>query len=330
MTPLHCQLCPRPWGHRFGRWAALIICLGVVQTALALDLQGHRGARGLAPENTLAGFRTAMTVGVTTLELDLGVSADGQVVVAHDPELNPNFTRDAQGRWLQAAGPALHSLTLAELQRYDVGRLKPGTRYAGLYPEQQPVDGERIPTLDAVFAMVAQAGKDRLRFNLETKISPLSPGLTPAPDVFVRAVLAVIDKHGLRSRVTLQSFDWRTLRVAQKLAPDLATVALTARLPSINNLDDERWTAGLRLHDHAGSVAQLVKAAGVGTWSPFHGELTEALLAEAHALGLKVVPWTVNDPAQMQRLLAWGVDGLITDRPDLARKAMAARGMPLP
>jgi len=268
---------------------------------------------------------------VTTLELDVGVTRDGQLVIAHDPRLNPDLTRDAGGTWIAAPGPALQSLTLAELRRFDVGRLKPDTKYATTFAEQQPVDGERVPTLDALFQMVhTVAAPVAVRFNIETKLSPLAPELAPEPEAFARLLLDVVQRHGMTERVTVQSFDWRSLRAVQRLAPTLPIAALTARLQSIDNLGDARWTAGLRLEDHGGSVPRLVKALGAGTWSPFHGELTEAQLAEAHALGLKVIPWTVNEVAQIDRLIGWGVDGLISDHPARVREVMARRGLALP
>ena len=315
-----------------GLWPRLAVLLVSVigGGASAFDLQGHRGARGMAPENTLAGFRQALTTGVTTLELDVGITADGHVVIAHDPRLNPELTRDAGGAWLATAGPALNVLTLAELQRHDVGRLKPGTSYAETFAEQQSADGERIPTLAALFELVRAAGHDHVRFNIETKLTPLAPALTPEPEAFVRAVLDVVQRHGMAGRVTVQSFDWRALRAVQRLAPGLPVAALTARLQAIDNLGDGRWTAGLRLEDHGGSVPRLVRALGAPIWSPFHGHLTEQQVDEAHALGLQVIPWTVNEPAQIERLIGWGVDGLISDYPGRVREAMARRGMALP
>lgn len=296
----------------------------------AFDLQGHRGARGVAPENTLAGFRQALATGVTTLELDVGVTADGQVVIAHDQRLNPELTRDAGGAWLAAAGPALNALTLAELQRHDVGRIKPGTRYAETFADQRPADGERVPTLAALFELVRAGGHDQVRFNIETKLTPLAPELAPEPEAFVRAVLEVVQRHGMAGRVIVQSFDWRSLRAVQRLAPGLPVAALTARLPAIDNLGDSRWTAGLRLENHGGSVPRLVRALGAPIWSPFHGQLTEEQVREAHALGLQVIPWTVNEPAQIERLIGWGVDGLISDYPGRVRELMSSRGMALP
>ena len=320
----------RPHAHRFAPLLA-VLCAGLLAagSAAAFDLQAHRGARGLAPENTLAAFDTALTLGVDTLELDTVLTRDGIVVISHDATLNPNLTRDASGRWIDAPGAAIRTLTLADLQRHDVGRLKPGTRYADGQPDQRPADGERIPTLAQLFERVKQRGDTRVRFNIETKLTPLAPELTPAPEEFARAVLAVIDAHGMRGRVSLQSFDWRTLRAAQRLAPDVPTVALSAQQSWLNNVADPRWTDGLALAD-AGSVPKLVKAAGAAVWSPYFGDLTAESLAQARDLGLKVVVWTVNDPVAIERLLALGVDGIISDRPDRVRSAMAARGMALP
>ena len=309
--------------------ATLLIAASASSDANAFDLQAHRGGRGLAPENTLSAFTNALRLGVTTLELDTVLTADGVVVISHDAVLNPDLTRGPDGAWLDGPGPAIRSLTLAQLKRYDVGRLKPGTRYAQGQPEQRPVDGERIPTLDELFALVKQRGDTQVRFNIETKISPLLPGLTPEPQAFVEAVLAVIRQHGMEQRVTLQSFDWRTLKVAQQLAPYLLRVHLSSQQSAGNNLADPRWTGGLNLADH-GSVPRLVKAAGGTVWSPHFGDVTEDLVKEAQALGLPVVVWTVNEPAQIDAMLALGVDGIISDRPDRVRSAMEARGMALP
>ncbi len=321
-------------------WAALRVCLHAglvlltlvvpVGAAQAFDLQGHRGARGLAPESTLAAFRTALALGVTTLELDVHITRDGEVVITHDPRLNPAFTRDASGRWIDEPGPAVIELTLAELQRMDVGRAKPGSRYAQQWPEQRGIDGERLPTLAALFDEVNKRGAAAVRFNIETKLNPNTPELTPAPEPFVHALLEVVRKFGMASRVTIQSFDWRTLAVAARLAPNIQTAALSAQQKFLDNITDGRWTAGLTLAAHGHSVPKMAHAAGAAVWSPFHGDLTEALLAEAHALGLKVKPWTVNEPAAIDRLIEWRVDGLITDYPDRVRAALARKGMALP
>jgi glycerophosphoryl diester phosphodiesterase len=310
------------------------ICLLLTSGALAFDLQGHRGARGLAPENTLPAFATALALGVTTLELDTGITKDGVVVIAHDPALNPDITRDADGRWLGARGPAIFSLTHAELQRYDVGRIRLDSNYAKSFPGQTAVDGTRIPRLADLFALVRKSGNAQVRFNIETKLSPLAPDETPDPETFARTLVALVRQEGMAARVTIQSFDWRTLQIVQRIAPEIPTVYLTAQQRFLDNIATDKpggspWTAGIQLKDH-GSVPKMIKAAGGKIWSPFFGDLTDGRLKEARELGLAVVVWTVNDPAQIARMLLLGVDGIISDRPDLVRKALAERGMPLP
>jgi glycerophosphoryl diester phosphodiesterase len=304
-------------------------------SASGFDLQGHRGARGLAPENTLAGFRRALAIGVTTLELDTGVTRDGVVVVSHDRLLNPDHTRDASGRFLAAPGPAIVDLTYEELLRYDVGRLRPGSELAAEFPEQQPVDGERIPRLADVFALVAASGNRDVRFNIETKIDPTRPEQTVAPAAFVEALVAVIRAAGMASRTTIQSFDWRTLQLVGRLAPEIDRVALTEQRPDENTVEAGRpgpspWLGGLDVDDYGGSVPRLVQALGAKTWSPDARDLTPERVAEARALGLAVVPWTVNEPQHMELAIALGIDGLITDYPDRLRVVLQSKGIPVP
>lgn len=298
--------------------------------AAGFDLQGHRGARGLAPENTLPAFRRALDIGVTTLELDVGVTRDGVVVISHDRTLNPDHTRDASGRFLEREGPAIRSLTWAELQAYDVGRLKPGTDYARQFPEQQPADGTRIPRLADLFEMVRQSGDAYVRFDIETKLDPSRPEESPAPEAFAHALVAEIRKAGMVARASVQSFDWRTLQAVQRIAPELPTVYLSIqrRMDNIaaGRPEGSRWTAGFQYRDY-GSVPKMVKAAGGSAWSVYFGDLTPELAKEAQALGLKVLVWTVNEPSAIERMLRMDVDGLITDRPDVARKLLEARGL---
>jgi len=299
-------------------------------TASAFDLQGHRGARGLAPENTLPAFAAALEIGVTTLELDTGVTKDGVVVIHHDRRLNSDIARGPDGRWVEAPAPLIHELTFEQLRRYDVGRLRPGSKTAVDFPEQQPADGARVPRLAELFELVEKAGNATVRFNIETKISPQAPDETLAPEPFALAVIAEIRKAGMEARASIQSFDWRTLQVVQKVAPEIATAYLTVqrRFDNIGAEKPEgsRWTAGYQFREH-GSVPRLVKAAGGQIWSVYFGDLDAAKVSEARALGLKVLVWTVNDAPTMRRLLDLGVDGLITDRPDIARKVLAERGL---
>jgi glycerophosphoryl diester phosphodiesterase len=287
-----------------------------------LDIQGHRGARALFPENTIEGFVAASALGVTAFELDVAMTVDGAVVVSHDPMLNPDITRDAAGAWLTGRGPAIHTLTYAALRGYDVGRIRPGSPTALRFPDQVPHDGARIPTLAAVLAALPDA-----RFTIEVKTDPAHPDWTAAPQVLADATLSVIDAAGIDAagidaaginaagaagRVIVESFDWRVQRHVRRVRSDIRLAWLTT---ADTVRDAALWwdgvTAGL-------SVAAAVAAEGGPIWAPDYRDLTAAEVDEAHALGLLVLPWTVNRPADMRRLIGWGVDGLISDRPDLA------------
>ncbi len=307
---------------------ALVATLLAALPVHAFDLQGHRGARGLLPENTLPAFRKALELGVDTIECDMAITKDDVVVIHHDLWLNPDTTRGPDGKWLESRGPAIRELTFEELQRYDVGRLKPGTKYAQDFPDQQPVDGTRIPRLSDLFDLVKKSGNDKVGFDCETKVSPLEPDATIAPEAFARRVVAEIRKHGMAARTMVQSFDWRTLQVIQKEAPEIRTMYLTSprTIARVNATTPSPWLAGFWPDVH-GSVPRAVKAAGGKIWAPNQTYLTPELLAEARSLGIVVIPWTVNDPAMMDKLLGMGVDGIISDRPDIVQERMKSRSV---
>jgi len=314
------------------RAVALLLASAIAASAMAFDLQGHRGARGLAPENTLAAFDKALSIGVTTLETDLAVTRDGVLVISHDPDLNPALVRD-NGAWLAQRGPPIRSLTLAEVRRYDVGRTDPTSSYGRQWPQQVARDGERIPTLVELLDLAGKAAKP-VRFNLETKVTPRSGEATVDPEAFARLVVDAVRKAGVGSRTTIQSFDWRTLIAARAIAPEIATACLTAEGGNFDTVKPDAsgrspWHAGIAPADHGNSLPRMARAAGCAVWSPNLASVTRERVDEAHALGLKVLPWTVNEPADMARLIDWGVDGLITDYPDRARRVIADKGLPV-
>jgi glycerophosphoryl diester phosphodiesterase len=281
------------------RLAAALLFLPTM--VLALDVQGHRGARGYLPENTLPAFKRALDFGVTTLELDTGITRDGVVVVHHDRRLNPDVARRPDGQWVSAPAPTIYSLTFAELQRYDVGRIRPGSEYARRFPHQQPLDGTRIPKLAELFAL---AGPTKVRFNIETKLLPTHADETVGPAEFARALVAEIRKARLERRTTIQSFDYRTLKIVERDAPEIETVYLT---------------------EAEDSVPAKVHAAGAKIWSPDFRALSKAIAEDAHRLGLRIVVWTVNEPADIARMIDWRVDGIISDYPDRVLQAMKGR-----
>jgi glycerophosphoryl diester phosphodiesterase len=301
----------------------IVALLALALPVHAFDLQGHRGARGLMPENTLPAFERAAEIGVATLELDVGITKDGAVIVAHDRRLNPEITRDAQGRWIATPGPRIRDLTFAELKAFDVGGIKPDTAYARQFSSQTPVPGTSMPLLAAVAALPG-------RFNIETKISPLAPDDTLDPEAFARILIAEIRRLDIASRTTIQSFDWRTLSVVAREAPDIARAYLTIERGANETIFKGKgvspWT-GIDAGQHANSTPRVVKAAGGAIWSPFWRDLSPEIVAEAKALGLAIIPWTVNEAADVARLIDMGVDGLITDYPDRAKALLDTRGI---
>ncbi len=308
---------------------------GAFAGAPAFDAQGHRGARGLYPENTWPAFQAALAIGVTTLEMDAGLTEDGFVVVHHDRKLDPARTRGAGGQWVGEPAPALAELWFADLAPYDVGRARPGGKVAKRFPAQVPIDGVPIPLLAEVLARAEIASNRTMRYNVEVKTSPLAPGETAPPDIFADYLIETLRLAGVTERTTIQSFDWRALRYAQKVAPEIATVYLTAEQSWLNNLERGQpgtspWTAGIDIDEHDGSIARAIQAAGGAVWSPYFRDLQPADLAEARRLGLRVVVWTVNDPADMAALIDQGVSGIITDYPDRLRLVMADKGLALP
>jgi len=300
---------------------------GAVQPPEKPLIVGHRGAAGLAPENTLAAFKKACEIGVDAVEMDVLLTADSHLIVHHDFTLNPAVARSANGSWLEQAGPPINRMSLATLKTYDVGRLKPNTSYARRYPEQRPADGERIPTLDEVVALVKDACATSTGLWIEIKTDPEMPALTPAPETVADALVRVLIGQGITERTRVLSFDWRALAHVQKIAPALPTVYLSHVGVRLNNIKPGQpgpspWMAGLDIDDFGGSIPRAVKAAGGKFWAPYYTYLTDALLEEAHQLGLKVYVWTVDSRSDMQRLKEMGVDGIITNRPDILRSVV--------
>src|SRR6202171_5572281 len=283
---------------------------------MAFDIEAHRGGRALLPENTLPSFANALSIGVDTLELDIGVTRDGAIVVSHERGLNPDLARAADGVYVAPPGIPFIQLRLEEVKKYDVGQIRPGSAYAAQIPEQRAVPGTPIPTLKEVFDLVRRSGNSHVRLNIETKIDPNHPEESPDPQRFVTLLLDVLAAEKFSDRVMVQSFDWRTLQLVQKLAPAIPTVYLSLQKGSaatvfLNKASD--WTAGFDPIKHEGSLPRAIKAAGGAIWSPYFGDVDPALISESHRLGLQVVVWTVNKPEDIARMIAIAVAGIICD-----------------
>lgn len=244
-------------------------------------VHGHRGARTVLPENTIAAFEYAIRAGVDYIELDLAVTKDNILVVSHDPHLNPTICKAPDSKL------AIRSLTLKQVREYDCGSLK-----NPLFPEQKPVPGAKIPTFDEVLAL---AGGGHFRFNIETKSSPKFPELTPSPDEFARLVLDAVKRHGLEKRVLLQSFDFRTLHAMKKIAPWMPMSALYSGAPK--------------------SFTDIARESDASIVSVHYKLVTPEEVKAAHSAGLRVIAWTPNLAEEWTRLIEAGVDEIITDDP---------------
>ena len=274
--------------------AVLVGLVSTVQAEAAprIEVQGHRGARALRPENTLAGFAYALSVGVDTIELDLAVTRDDELVVNHELWVHPARCRGPGGAVLEDWVP-IRTLTLPEVQRYDCGSVQ-DTRFE----RQQSVPGERIPSLGQVFALRkgrASPAAKAVRLNVELKSVPAKPELTPTPQRYAALVVDLVRKEGWTGRVNVQAFDHRLLAAVKALAPELPVAVLLSRsLPDLV------------------AVARSARAEIV---SPNHEWITSVEVKALHAAGLRVVPWTANDEGAWRRLVRLGVDGIITDDP---------------
>ena len=250
-------------------------------TAGPILVHGHRGARAMRPENTIPAFEYAIAAGADVLELDMAVTKDDVVVVSHDPLLNPEICKGP------AASVPIRTLTLKELRQWDCGALRNPK-----FPKQTPVPGTRIPTLDEVFAL---GNRGKFEFNIETKIFEDHPAYTPSPEKFARLVLDCVGRHGLASRVILQSFDFRTLHAMKSLS-------LEIRLSALYEKGSE-------------SFLEVAGRAGARIISPEKDLVTKAKVDQAHRAGISVVPWTANSPAEWDALIAAGADAIISDDP---------------
>ncbi|WP_232821733.1 glycerophosphodiester phosphodiesterase family protein [Desertihabitans aurantiacus] len=313
----------------------------------AFDLQAHRGGIGLTTESTREAFAKALQLGVTTLELDTQVTEDDHVVVTHDRQISATKCRDTApvtpgDPEFPYVGKYITNLTLEQVQTVDCGfQPAPG------HPDQEVVEGARMIELWEVFEVVRQHGADDVMLNIETKVEAGAPRQTAPRGRFVRAVASEIHRSGMSDQVTVQSFDWGALDLMNAIAPELPLVALTngQQFLQAGQPGRSRWLGGRDVDDFGGDwIAAAATIPGLTAVSPVQGDpqggaiddpdfvpfTTREVVESAHARGLEVIPWTVDDPATMDHFIDLGVDGIITDYPDRLRTVMAENGLPLP
>lgn len=308
------------------------------------DLEAHRGGLGLVTESTLESFANGLQVGVTTLELDVQITEDQRAVVTHDRQVSdlkcddtaPAFEGDPEFPYV---GDYIRNLTLEQVWTLDCGHPLPD------FPTQRVVEGARIPLLSEVFALVACYEADKVWFNIETKVEAGAPEQTAPREQFVQITAREVRAAGLLDRVTIQSFDWGALMRMREIEPRLPIVALTNRdFLQVGQPGASPWLGGIDIDDFDGSLVGAAASFDADAISPVHGfpqngkvtdpgyepYTTPELVTEAHAAGMAVVPWTIDDSATIESLIDAGVDGLITNYPDRLRSILGERGYRLP
>ncbi|RVX46342.1 glycerophosphoryl diester phosphodiesterase [Nonomuraea polychroma] len=291
---------------------------------MRVEIHGHRGARGLWPENTLPGMSRTMELGVHALELDVALTADRRLVLTHD--LTVSAVTSADTRPLRAGDPLypyvgkpINALTLAQLRMLDVGVRWPRHLDDPFALTQVALPETRMPTLGAVLGLVNAYEAEGVRLHVELKSDPTRPELTADPEMFTELVVDELERHGRLGNVAILSFDWRILRHAATVAPDTRRFALIEP-------DTLHWHEGGLGDD----IPAAARAAGATTLSPEHVMVDEALMAQAAAAELDVAVWTVNEAALAERMLDLGVAGIVTDYPDRMREVWRERGLELP
>lgn len=319
-----------------------------MSTTAVKDIQvyGHRGMRSFAPESTLLGYQSALRVGVDWLDMDIVLTKEGEVLVSHDLTLNSNIVRDPKGNYVPAGKYVVKDMALAELEKFDVGRLNPHSPYAKFFPDQMAVDGLRMPTFLEVVRYVKKTTNNQVGFQIEMKTDPTRPEQNPDIAAFAAAVYKILKDENIIDNTEVQAFDFRCLYELQKLDSRIKTAYLTSRDNKKGGIEDflsndpkiaGLWTGGKLLKNYDNSIPKMIKALGGHVWGPEDFQLTKEALDEAHRLGLKVVVWswpeklgTAFDPKLVAKMIDWGVDGIITDDPNRLSSTLAVRGLRLP
>ena len=307
------------------------------------DLEAHRGGRDVRPENTLYSYAYAIELGATSIECDMQLTKDGQIVMSHNPILNSDITRDENGNYIENNKYDIRLMTVDELKKFDVGVMDPNCgEYYDLHGKTQFTYDAKIPTLEELMQLIQSYGDKNIVLNIETKSypDPVSAGYknNADPKKFVEVFNNIVKKYDMDDRVVLQSFDWQTLIEMKKLNPNISTSALWQEQPSwgrdsesLRRYEKKKspWLGGLDIKDYQGNPVKAAHAIGADIISPYYTEISKQDVDEAHSLGMKVVPWTVNNEKDMNMLLDMGVDGIISDKPWLLKQVLEKRNIKL-
>ena len=284
-----------------------------------IKIYGHRGARGDLPENTLESFKYLFENNIKAYETDILISKDLIPVITHDFRLDPSFTKDNEGNWIEDENIKIFDLTYEELLKFDVGSINKLSRYGRRFVNQKPLENQRIPKLSELLDLSSKNKSENLLINLEIKSTPDEENLTPAPEYTVKLVVDEINVSNLKDKIIVSSFDWRTLTEIKNQYPEISRAYLTyqqVRGMKIKKTIYNRspWMSFLPFYeDH--ELPKIIKSQGGKAWHPYRKDITKKLVNISHQEDLPVNVWTVNEEYEMLKMIEHGVDGIMTDYP---------------
>ena len=283
-----------------------------------IKIYGHRGARGDLPENTLESFKYLFENNINAYETDILISKDLIPVITHDFRLDPSFTKDNEGNWIEDENIKIFDLTYEELLKFDVGSINKLSRYGRRFVNQKPLENQRIPKLSELLELSSKNKSENLLINLEIKSTPEEENLTPEPEDTVKLIMNDINESSLKDKIIVSSFDWRTLSVIKNQYPEIPRAYLTQHLTGINInqtiYNRSPWLSFLPYYeDH--ELPKIIKSQGGKAWHPYRKDITKKLVDISHKEELPVNVWTVNKEYEMLKMVEYGVDGIMTDYP---------------
>ena len=292
-----------------------------------IRIVGHRGVRGVLPENSIEGFEFALSIGIDLIEFDVVLTKDEVPVIAHNHRLHGSRVRGPGGCFLNGKEPKVSSLRMEEIERFDIGRLNGNTAYGQRFPCQIQMDGVRIPKLSDLFQLILQPKYQSANLMLELKSDPDLVANDVARERFVSVVIEHVCKAGLSTRTLLHSFDWELLAKCKRQAPDMPISFLTKIKINADEIGEDSSKPVLpNLDDAAVSIPDRVKEAGGSLWCPYYKDITDEDLARARDLGLCVAVWTVNEFGDIDAMIDLGVDAIVTDHPGKVQRRLSDRG----
>ena len=278
-----------------------------------IKIYGHRGARGVLPENTLESFKYLFENNIHAYETDILISKDFIPVITHDFRLDPSYTKDINDNWIEDENIKIIDLTYDQILQFDVGTLNKLSKYGRKFINQKSLQNQKIPKLSELLKLTSDNIVEDLLINLEIKSTPIEKNLTPEPDEMVKIIIDEVSRSNLEDRIIYSSFDWRVLREIKERDSKIPRAYLTSGARG-KIYDKSPWLDFTPLHNGV-ELPELIKALGGSAWHPNYKDVNKELVQISHDKGLPVNVWTVNRESDMLRMIDYGVDGIMTDYP---------------